>query len=215
MVKKTAGTTPLLNPPIFDWLNLPQGTNAIFLWDCLHDAQIVSIRSNLLERTVVLFCDIEHLRSFHGLPEGWQFILKFDGVQSARVARFAIWPGKFAVPADVPREEESRLVAEYQAKWREESLTWTDFESMITRQDEQLFEVSDATLATSTDGIVAIQLQGQLNYATRHVVSLRAEHLIISGSDGKQLEIDEFRSLGMAYWEDFSRRAIRANESRS
>ncbi|MFZ0821931.1 MAG: hypothetical protein WAM91_17850 [Candidatus Acidiferrales bacterium] len=130
-----------------------------------------------------------------------------------RVARYAIWPGKFAVPADVSQNEESRLVAEYQAKWREESLTWAEFEASVTPKDEQVFEISDAALAKSMEGIVALQLQGQLNYATRHVVSLRAERLTISGSDGKQLEIDEFRSLGMAYWEDFSRRALKARET--
>lgn len=42
-----------------DWLNLPPGTDTIDLWDCLHDAEVVSIRSNLLDRTVTLSCEIE------------------------------------------------------------------------------------------------------------------------------------------------------------
>jgi len=63
-----------------DWINLPQGTNAISLWDCLHDADIVSISSNLLERTVSLVCQIEHLCAFHHMSEGLQFTLKLEGV---------------------------------------------------------------------------------------------------------------------------------------
>ncbi len=39
---------------IIDWLNLPKMTQAVSLWDCLHDAEIVSLRSNLLERTMSL-----------------------------------------------------------------------------------------------------------------------------------------------------------------
>lgn len=39
---------------IFDWLNLPSGATAVFLWDSLHDAEIVSIRSDLLERSMIM-----------------------------------------------------------------------------------------------------------------------------------------------------------------
>ena len=76
-----------------DWVNLPKGAAIVSLWDCLHDARLVSLSSNLVERTVSLSCQIEHLRSYHQLPEGVQFVLKLDGVQSARVVRSAIWPG--------------------------------------------------------------------------------------------------------------------------
>lgn len=72
-------------PHIFDWLNLPSGAIAVPLWDCLHDGQVVSVRSNLLERTMNLSCEIEHLRTFHKLDEGFQFVLHLEGVQSARL----------------------------------------------------------------------------------------------------------------------------------
>jgi hypothetical protein len=39
---------------IVDWMNLPHGVLEVSLWAGLHDAQIVSIQSNLLERTVTL-----------------------------------------------------------------------------------------------------------------------------------------------------------------
>jgi hypothetical protein len=62
-----------------DWLNLPPAASAVSLWDSLHDGHFFSIRSNLLERTMDLFCEIEHLNKFHKLDEGFQFILHLEG----------------------------------------------------------------------------------------------------------------------------------------
>ena len=112
----------------------------------LHDAQVVSIRSNLLDRTMDLFCEIEHLSKFHKLDEGFQFILHLESVQSARVLRYAVWPGECSILEGLSVEEQRKVVAEYQAKWREESASWNEFESRITREDEQVFDISDAAL---------------------------------------------------------------------
>jgi hypothetical protein len=191
---------------IHDWVNLPQGAAIVSLWDCLHDARLVAISSNLLERTVSLFCQIEHLRSFHQLPEGVEFVLNLEGVQSARVVRSAIWPGGCSVPDGVSREEESRIIAEYQAKWREESASWNDFETAVNREDKNVFYISNATLATSQDGILAIRVNGQLgsgarnDYAAYHEFFVRAAKLEISTSDGKRLELEDFLRLGGTYW---------------
>jgi hypothetical protein len=191
---------------IHDWVNLPQGAAIVSLWDCLHDARLVSLSSNLVERTVSLSCQIEHLRLFHQFPEGVRFVLKLEGVQSARVVRSAIWPGGCSVPDGVSREEESRIVAEYQAKWREESASWNDFETAVNREDKNVFYISNATLATSQDGILAIRVNGQLgsgagnDYAAYHEFFLRAAKLEISTSDGKRIELEDFLRLGGTYW---------------
>jgi len=194
-----------------DWLNLPPGTETIGLWDCLHDAEVVSIRSNLLNRTMTLSCEIEHLRSFNGLAEGLRFVLSLDGVQSARVLRYTIWPGGFTIPPGVSREEEARLVADYQAKWREESVAWSEFEAAVTRENEQVLDISDATVALSPDREIGLRLCGHLNYATYHEVFIRAAHLRVSGTDGKELTLEEFRTLGQLYWDAFADRS-NANE---
>jgi len=190
---------------VLDWANLPQGAQAEYLDASLHDACIVSIRSDLLKRSVSIHCDVEHLREFHHLPEGFQIILGLEGVQSARVFRYSIWPGEFSVPPGVSREEESRLVLEYQAKWREESFSWVDFEKAITRDCEQVLDIADAALATSKDS-VALRLRGHLNYTVYHEVFLRAAKLNISGSNGRIFGIKEFQEFGEAFWEAFSRR---------
>jgi hypothetical protein len=190
---------------IVDWANLPQGTLTEHLDASLHDAEVVSIRSDLLKRTVSIHCDVEHLREFHRLPEGFRLVLELEGLQSARVFRYSIWPGEFSVPPGVSREEESRLVLEYQAKWREESFSWTEFEKAITRECEQVLDIADATLAISKDS-AALRLRGHLNYTVYHEVFLRAEKLTISGSSGRIFGLKEFQALGEVYWEAFSRR---------
>ena len=158
-----------------------------------------------------LSCEIEHLTEFHKLGEGFQFILHLDAVQSVRVLRYAMWPGGCSIPDGLPVEEQRTIVAEYQAKWREESASWNEFESRITREDEQVFDISDAAVAMSRRGPVALKLCGHLNYATYHEVYLRFETLKISGTDGKQFELEEFQRLGEKYWEAFSNRAKSTN----
>jgi hypothetical protein len=192
---------------IIDWLNLPKMTQTISLWDCLHDAEIVSIRSNLLERTMNLACEIEHLREFHRLDEGFRFTFQLGGVQSARVLCYAIWPGGCSIPDGLSVEEQRKIVADYQAKWREESASWNEFEARITREDEQVFDISDAALATSPNSPVAFKLCGHINHATYHEVYIRFEMLKISGSDGRELELRDFQRLGEQYWEAYSKRS--------
>ena len=86
---------------IVDWVNLPGRISGESLWEGLHEAQIISIQSNLLERTVTLHVEIENLRIFHQWPLEMRFVFRLDGVQSARVVKYSIWPGPFAVPPGV------------------------------------------------------------------------------------------------------------------
>lgn len=193
-------------PVVHDWLNLPSGVIALSLWDSLHDAQVISIRSNVLERSMDLTCEIEHLRAFYNFSEDFRFILRLQGVQSARVLHYTIWPGDFSLPAGLSAEEQSALVAQYQAKWREESAPWKDFESRLTKEYEQVFDISDAALAPSEQGAFALKLSGHLNYTDYHEVYLRAENLEITGNNERRFAFEEFLQLGKAYWDAFNAR---------
>jgi hypothetical protein len=190
---------------VFDWLNLPPAAGAVSLGASLHDAQVVSIRSDLLARSMVLVCEIAHLRRFRSYADDFTFDLYLAGVQSARVIRYAVWPGGFSPPAGVTREEEGRLINEYQAKWRQESASWVDFEASVTPEDDQVFDISNVQLARST-GVLALNISGHLNHAAYHEIFLRCEALTISGSDGTQFSLEELQNLGQAYWEAFSTR---------
>jgi hypothetical protein len=191
---------------IVDWMNLPHGVQEVSLWAGLHDAQIVSIQSNLLERTITLHLESDHLLEFHKLPLDMQFLLRLQGVQSARVVHYAVWPGEFSVPAGAAREDEARLIAEYQSKWREESLSWSALESAVTMECKQVIDIADATLATSTDNSVALRISGLLNYTEYHELFLRAERLTISRGDGQELGIAGLLKMGEEYWDAFQRR---------
>jgi len=182
-------------------MNLPAGISGAPLWDGVHEAQIISIQSNLLDRSVTLHVEIENLRVFYQWPLDMQFIFRLDGVQSARAMTYSIWPGPFAVPPGVSKEEQERLVAEYQAKWREESLSWSDLEKAVTAEHKQVIDIADAALATEKDGAVALRIAGLLNYTAYHELFLRGEKLTISRTDAGELSIEELLKLGEAYWD--------------
>jgi hypothetical protein len=190
---------------ILDWVNLPHGISSVSLWDGLHEAQIISIQSNLLERTVTLNVEIENLRIFYQWPLDMQFVFRLDRVQSARVVKYSIWPGPFTVPPGVSKEEQERLVAEYQAKWREESLNWSDLEKAMTAEHKQVIDIADATLATEKNGAVALRISGLLNYTAYHELFLRAEKLTISRTDAGEIAVAELLKLGDAYWDALER----------
>jgi hypothetical protein len=193
-------------PPIIDWMNLPLAAQETSLWAGLHDAQIVSIQSNLLERTIILHLESDHLLEFHNLPLDMQFLLRLDGVQSARVAHHAGWPGEFSVPAGVSPEEQSRLIAEYQSKCREESLSWSELESALTTECKQVLDIADASLATALNNSVALRISGLLNYTEFRELFLRAERLTLTRGDGQDLGIPGLLKMGEAYWDAFEQR---------
>lgn len=191
-----------------DWINLPQGTQEVSLWAGLHDAQIVSIQSNLLERTLSLHLESDHLLEFHNLPPDMQFLLRLHGVQSARVVCYAIWPGEFSVPAGSSPDEGARLIAEYQSKWREESLSWSELQSAVTTEYKQVIDIEDATMATAGDNSVALRITGLLNYTEYRGLFLRAERLTLFSGDGQDLGIAGLQTLGESYWEAVDRPKI-------
>src|SRR5258707_9308270 len=204
---------PEEQPPLLDWTNLPPGARETSLWAGLHDAQIVSIQSNLLDRSITLNLESDHLLEFHNLPLDMQFLLRLDGVQSARVVHYSTWPGEFSVSAGASREEESRLLAKYQSKCREESLSWTDLEKALTTECQQVLDIADATLVTATDNSVALRISGLLNYTEQRELFLRAERLTLTRGDGHELGIAGLLKMGEAYWDALERQKARASQA--
>jgi hypothetical protein len=190
---------------IVDWMNLPHGAAEVSLWAALHDAQIVSIQSGLLERTVTLHLESDHLLEFHKLPLDMQFLLRLDGVQSARVVHSACWPGEFEVPAGAAAEERDRLITEYGSKCREESLSWSELERALTTEYKQVIDIADASLASFSNNSVALRIEGLLNYTEWRELFLRAERLTLSRGDGQELGIAGLLKMGEAYWDAFER----------
>ena|SRR5437879_76327 len=198
---------------IVDWTNLPPTVVEVSLWAGFHDAQIVTIQSNLLERTVTLHLESDHLLEFHNLPLDMQFILRLDGVKSARVVHHAAWPGTFSIPDGISQQEQSRLIAEYQDKGREESLSWTGLESALTTQCQQVLDIADANLATANDNSVALRISGLLNYTEYRELFLRAERLTLTRGDGHELGIAGLLKMGEAYWDALERHKAGASRA--
>jgi hypothetical protein len=187
--------------PEIDWVHLPADTHPQGLWDCLHDAALRTVRSDLLNRTVIMTFDVFYIRKHHKLPENTLFNFIFDDVTSARVTTYAIWPGKFALPKSASHDEQARLIKEYQSKWREESLGWNEFEKSLQKKKTSL-DVLDPELATN-DHVVSIRIGGLLN-DKYHNIFIRAGKLTIQQSDGQTLKLNEFIRLGREYWTAFS-----------
>jgi hypothetical protein len=190
----------------FDWVDLPSGMKTVSLWHSLHDGEVCAIYSNLLERTLRIEFDVLYLREFHELPDNMKFILEFHGTRSVGVMKYAVWPGEFSVPEGVSRDEESRLITEYRSKWREESESWSAFESSVA-QGDQFAEVSDATLAVGDGAGVALTLGILKTDGSYREAFVRAESLLLLRSDGQQLDLEEFVKLGQAYWDAFATRS--------
>lgn len=181
-----------------DWANLPPGCTVLPLWVCLHDGELCAIRSDLLEQTVALEFDVHHLREENGLPEDFRFLLTVEGATSVRVSTFD-YP--VCVLPYVPSEENNRFADEYSAKWREESMSWKEFEAALSTDP---LEIVEADIA-ETEGRVAIRMFGFLNgerYDDQHCkVYLRGRALSASRSDGQDFSLRQFMEMGNRYWE--------------
>ena len=188
--------------PQLDWIHLPEGVGPVSLWESLHDGELRAMSSNLLDRTLRMEFDVGYLIDFHGLAEELTFIMFLQGVRSVRVVRWAAWPGGCSIPPGATALEQEKLVADYHAKWREESESWNTFVASIAGGD---FEVSDATLVAD-DRELALKL-GLMQDSSYFQVFVRAEKLAVSLSDGQPLSLAEFHRLGNEYWEAFAKRS--------
>jgi hypothetical protein len=187
---------------IHDWVNLPEDTGTLSLWNTLHDGDLLAVESDLLARTVTLKFAVGYLRTFHQLPEQTEFVLTITGVESVRLIGSVKWPEEFRVPKGLSREEESKLVADYQANWREESLPWSNFEAMATSGAEVL----NATLALG-DNALALQIGVMSERDSYFEAFIRGRAVSFSVAD-KTMTSEEFLALGEAYWTAFANRKV-------
>ena len=151
-----------------------------------------------MTRTLSLRFDVGYVRNFHNLPDDTRFVIVVSGVQSVRSFSSVPWPGGCSIPDGTPHEQQQAIVAEYQRKWREESLSWGDFERLIDKG----LELSSAVLIQGSKG-VALRL-GLLVGGDSYVDAfVRGEEITFSVGE-RQLTPQEFVELGEAYWEAFA-----------
>jgi hypothetical protein len=183
-----------------DWVNLPKDATELSLWCTLHDGDLTSIDSDLLARTLTLRFDVGYVRDFHNLSEETVFTVNVGGVASVRSCGSVPWPGGCSIPAETPIAQQEAIVAEYQNKWREESLSWAEFEQLTKIG----LEVSSATLAQRADGI-ALHFGFLVNDGSYVEAYIRGETVgFLIGE--RQFTAPEFVEMGEAYWEAWGKK---------
>lgn len=133
-----------MNHSKIDWIHLPSTAVPVSLWATLHDGKVLTVHSDLLERTVVLEIDVKHVRDFHQLGDEIRFQITLQGVESGRVSSFSMWPGAVPDVQGKSYQEQKLLMEEYQAKGREESVGWNDF---VTAFPANILDIYSAELA--------------------------------------------------------------------
>lgn len=149
---------------------------------------------------------IWHLNDFHGLTDGCRFSFVFANVTSVRATRWSQWPGDFEILKGTPHAEQSRLVDEYQAKWREESYSWSSLEAQLSGGKIGELDISNADLAVARDS-VALRLETQSEDQGFQVLSIAAEELRIRLTGDIELSMEAFSRLGEDYWTAFANRS--------
>ena len=167
----------------------------------LHDGELISSKSNLLERYVTLEFQVKHL--LEDEENSVSFFLKIEEVTSVRAICHFRWVGKFEDVEGISREEREQLIKEYWAKWREESLSWSEFETALATDPLQISIAS----YVEENGKTALSLGGMLNGEKfddiYFDVFLRGGKISVSRSDGKKFGLESSIELGKNYWEDF------------
>lgn len=193
---------------VADWVHLPAGVQAESLWTTLHDAELYFVGSDRMARTATLSFKIFYL------DDNVTVTIHLEEVTSLRVTRAAVWPGEYERPEGISRSDESRLVAEYQSKWREESMGWGELEALLgssnldaSDDEKDYLDISNADLVQ--DGAeVALHLQGHLQSADLwHELFLRGSRLSVVSSDGSILSLEHLTELGQSWWDGFGKEA--------
>lgn len=177
-----------------------QKTDAIYLWDCLHDGALEKVHSDTMARTLTLVVDNLYHWEFHNLPSDTRFQIVGENVRTAEVLIFEPWPGETIPTHDLPwkeAEEERRLNRD---KGRHVSTNWTDFVAGLEAED---YLVMDAELeSTPTHPVLHLGLMGQTNSNWRDI-NIRAERFrFFVGT--REMSPQEFQEFGSEYWADWA-----------
>jgi len=180
---------------VADWMNLPAECDQTCIWDSVHDGELQSVESDLLARTLTIQFDVPQLRSFHKLADDVRFRFALEGVQSVRVLRWEIWPGKFPFSNTGTWEEQQERTSEYRKLWRQESESWRAFENKVNSDNSVVFTDGDVV---SADDQLTLRLGVQMTDGEWYEVFIRAKKLILTRTDQQSFGLEEFLSLGSA-----------------
>jgi hypothetical protein len=175
----------------------------VSLWECLHDGDLQSLTSDLLARFVTILIDVPYIREFHQLPSETRFRLVLSGVREVQAFQFAPWPGEFALPEGLSWEESQKLRSDNYKKGRLESIDWNILAPKLERTNQ--YEISNASVMKSIAGSIILQLDLRDDAREYPEIRIGAEKLTILTDPEREIPLEEFLSLGEAYWNAFAK----------
>ena len=188
---------------VLDWVHLPAGVEPDSYWRCLHDAILISCKTDLLARTVTLEFSVFYLKD--GVTD-LTFFITFGAVKSTRAIVRVRWPGALPQVEGLPSDESRRLLDEHYSKWSERSIDWHYFEEVLSTET---YDILDANLA-STGEQGAFQMGGILDGDVFDdqwcMITIQFGTVSASRSDGEPFCLSEFLEIGRSYWDTFGKR---------
>jgi hypothetical protein len=178
----------------------------IGLWPCVHDGELLSLSSDLVERTVMLSLRLFYINSFHNLGENATFAFLLTAVSSARAMRHRQWPGEYPISSELPWEEQNRLRHKLYARGRMESIAWSEFENLVASDEGEIMNGSLTNLSAKEQSLmfeIYFRTPGREGYL---YMTLEFEKLSVLSDEKGPMTIEEYLALGNAYWEAFASR---------
>jgi hypothetical protein len=173
------------------------------LWEAFHDATVVETAADPMARRVVIVLDHEVLRDFAQLSKDVRWRLTIDEVVVLLARTWQPWPGPVPNLKGLTRNEESAIVAEYQAKGRQVSIGWVDFERATKKNGIWL---KDAKLREG-DSAVVLSAYGHEENTDRYLeFEVTGKALRCERTDIGPVPLADLLRLGEAFWAGFDKR---------
>lgn len=172
------------------------------LWAALHDAELVKVTSDALARSVVFELDILHLREFEHLSPDVRWRIIIDGATRLLARVWQPWPGPCPSLDGLPRDQQSRIVEEYQSRGRRVSIAWDEFERAVT---ERAVDVGDANLQPGA-GVVAFSGYAHGDGDRLFELEVVGVRVRCERSDLGDVPLQDLCRLGERYWEALAAR---------
>lgn len=169
------------------------------LWTALHDGRIVEIVSDLMARTLTIAVLSPHLAEHAGLPDTARLRLLFERVRSVHASTFRHWPGECESQTGKTWAEKESIVAAYQAKGREETVSWDEVERTAATVDD--LHILEAELDQAED-LTTVSMSCHTSDAW-FGIRVTAGVFGIDGTDGFPEGMEAVVALGEGYWKAF------------
>ena len=181
-----------------------QKTEAIYLWDCLHDGTLEKLRSDLMARTLTIVVDSPYHWECHRLPPDTRFQIVGENVRIAETFDFEPWLGATEPPRDLPWKDAQEQRRQDSEKGRLISSDWNAFVAALETEEDH--EILLAELTNSQP--LAVLEVGVYSYpnSNYYTVKIHAERFRFQVGE-REVSLEDFQEFGAKYWQAFAARS--------